>query len=162
MFNKVVVQWQHSFSVGVKLIDEQHKELINLTNKLFESCMAGHERINDAILSIIQEAVDYTVYHFGTEEKIMERISYPDYIQHKQEHSDFVQEVGIKVDEFKSGRMLAPLQFVYYLRDWVLHHIAVCDKLLGDYILYLRRNGKLQKIILSIKKDEVTNRMLIK
>jgi len=162
MENKMVVQWQNSYSVGVKPIDEQHMELIRLTNKLFNSCMAGQDKVNTAFLNAVHEAVDYTGYHFGTEEKMMERIKYPDYARHKQEHADFVREVYIKVDEYKSGKMLAPLHFVYFLRDWVLHHIAVSDKKLGDYLLYLRRNGELQKMTLKIRKDAATNRMMIK
>jgi hemerythrin-like metal-binding protein len=162
MENNMVVQWQNSYSVGIKPIDEQHMELINLTNKLFRSCMSGHERSNSMFLDTIHEAVEYTGYHFGTEERMMERIHYPDYAKHKQEHTDFVREVYIKVEEFKSGKMLTSLHFVYFLRDWVLHHIAVCDKKLGEYLLYLRQSGELQKMTVRVKKDTVANRVLIK
>jgi hemerythrin-like metal-binding protein len=161
MDNKMVVQWQNSYSVGVRPIDNQHMELIRLTNKLFNSCMAGQRR-SGAFLDAIHEAVDYTGYHFGTEEKIMQRVNYPDYARHKKEHTDFVREVYSKVEEYKAGKMLAPLQFVYFLRDWVLHHIAVSDKRLGDYLLLLKRNGYLQKMNLMVKRDMATNRMLIK
>jgi hemerythrin-like metal-binding protein len=162
MNNKMVVQWQNSYSVGVRPIDDQHMELIRLTNKLFNSCMEGQRRGGSAFLDVIHEAVDYTGYHFGTEEKIMQRINYPDYARHKKEHTDFVREVYSKVEEYKTGKMLAPLQFVYFLRDWVLHHIAVSDKRLGDYLLLLKRNGYLQKMNLMIKRDMATNRMFIK
>jgi hemerythrin len=162
MENKMVVQWQNSYSVGVKPIDEQHMELIRLTNKLFNSCMAGQQKGNSAFLAAIHEAVEYTGYHFGTEEKIMARINYPDYARHKKEHTDFVREVYIKVEEFKSGKMLAPLLFVYFLRDWVLHHIAVSDKRLGDYLLLMKRNGYLQRMSLRVRRDMTSNRMLIK
>jgi hemerythrin-like metal-binding protein len=162
MADDMVVQWQNSYSVGVKLIDEQHMELIRLTNKLFYNCMAGLERGNSAFIDTIHEAVDYAGYHFGTEEKVMERINYPDYTRHKQEHIDFVKQVCVKVDDFASGKMHAPIQFVYFLRDWVLHHIAVCDKKMGDYILALKRNGDLQRMTLKIKRDMSTNRMSIR
>ena len=83
--------------------------------------------------------MDYTGYHFGTEEKIMERINYPEYSRHKKEHVDFVREVFIKVDDFKAGKILTPLAFVYFLRDWVLQHIAVSDKIMGMYLLALKK-----------------------
>jgi hemerythrin-like metal-binding protein len=124
--------------------------------------MAGRKSGGSAFLDAIHEAVDYTGYHFGTEEKIMQRINYPDYARHKKEHTDFVPEVYSKVEEHKAGKMLAPLQFVYFLRDWVLHHIAVSDKRLGDYLLLLKRNGCLQKMNLMVRRDMATNRMLIK
>ena len=162
MAEKSVVQWQSTYSVGMKLIDEQHMELIKLTNKLFNNCLAGHQKSRATFLQTIREAVDYVGYHFGTEEKVMERVNYPDYSIHKGQHADFVREVLTKVDEFNSGKPRAPLTFVYFLRDWVLHHIAVSDKKMGDYVLALSRSGELQKMTLKVKKDETSDRVHIR
>ena len=162
MLEKKVVQWQNSYSVGIKLIDEQHMELIKLTNKLFNNCLAGRDRSRATFLSTIHDSVDYVGYHFSTEEKVMESVNYPDYAAHKKEHLNFVREVFAKVEEFKSGKVLAPLTFVYFLRDWVLHHIAVNDKKMGDYLIALQKNGDLQKMTLRIKKDEASDRMQIR
>ena len=159
MANKVVVQWNNSYSIGIKLVDEQHMVLINMTNKLFASCMAGREQSKSAFLNIIREAIDYVGYHFSTEEKLMERVNYPDMATHKKEHADFVREVLNKVEDFNSGKTAAPIAFVYFLRDWVLHHIAVCDKKMGEYIMELSRSGELEKITVKVKKDETTNRV---
>jgi len=161
MADKIIVAWQNSYSVGIRLVDEQHKELINLTNKLFVSCMAGQERSRQIFLDTIHSTVDYVGYHFGTEEKVMERINYPGYKEHKKEHTDFVREVFDKVEEFNSGKIFVPLSFVYFLRDWVLHHIAVSDRKLGDFLQAMHRSGMLQKITLKVKKDAITNRMEI-
>ena len=157
-----IVLWQASYSVGIKVVDEQHMELVRLTNKLFTSCMAGNEQSKSAFLDIIHEIVDYVGYHFGTEEKIMERVNYPDHAHHKQEHTNFVREVFQKVEEFNSGKILAPLNFVYYLRDWVLQHIAVSDKKFGAYLQQLKKSGELQKITLMVKKDESSGRIHIR
>ena len=152
--NDTIVTWSSSYSVGVKTIDDQHKKLIKLTNKLFASCMAGNERVrlfkyssNSIFLKVIHEAVDYVSYHFGAEEKIMEKVNYPEYMMHKQEHSSFVHEILGKVDEFKAGKNNAPLSFVHYLKDWVLQHIAVSDKKLGTYLLEMHKNGTLLQIL---------------
>ena len=158
MAERQIVQWQNSYSVGVKLIDEQHMELIKLTNKLFANCMAGHERSRSTFLDTIGEVVDYTGYHFGTEEKVMERINYPEFSSHKMEHANFVKEVYGKIEDFKAGKLLAPLNFVYFLRDWVLHHIAVRDKKLGNYLLNLHRTGELHKMTVQVRKDAATGR----
>ena len=162
MSEKIVVRWQNSYSVGIKLVDEQHMELIKLTNKLFANCMAGRERSNSVFLDIVREAIDYTGYHFGIEEKIMERVNYPDFARHKRDHGAFVQEVLNKAEEFKAGKILTPLSFVYFLRDWVLHHIAVNDKKMGDYLLNMRKSGELQQITLKVRKDEASDRLQIR
>ena len=162
MANKhTIIGWRPSYSVGIRLVDEQHKELINLTNKLFVNCLGGQERTRDTFLKVIHEAVDYVGYHFGTEEKVMGRVRYPDLPNHKRQHEAFVREVFSKVEDFNKKKLMAPLQFVYFLRDWVLDHIAVSDKKMGDYLLYLQRSGELQKITLRVRKDEMTNRLQI-
>jgi hemerythrin len=161
MTGKTIVQWQNSYSVGVRLIDEQHMELIKLTNKLFESCMAGQEKTRRTFLDTIHMAVDYVKYHFGTEERLMERINYPDLLRHKKEHADFVREVLLKVEDFKAGKSLAPISFVYFLRDWVLQHIAVCDKKMGDYLINMQKSGALRSIMLRIKRDKAKRRVEI-
>jgi hemerythrin-like metal-binding protein len=163
MASEVIVTWHNSYSVGIKLIDEQHMKLIELTNKLFNSCMSGHERAksNSVFLTVIHEVIDYVTYHFNTEQRVMERINYPEYQIHKQEHTTFAKKVLNKTEEFKLGKINTSLSFVYYLRDWVLHHIAVNDKRLGMYLLEMKKRGDLQQIILKVKKDAVTNTIQI-
>ena len=163
MANEVIVKWNDSYSVGVKVIDEQHMKLIRLTNKLFGSCMSGQERTKtDSIfMDVVHEVIDYVGYHFSTEEKIMERIDYPEYKMHKHEHVAFVKEVLIKVEDFNFGKSNAALTFVYYLRDWILHHIAINDKKLGNSLLEMRRNGNLQQIVIKVKKDSETNELQV-
>jgi hemerythrin len=146
-----IVSWHNSYSIGIPLIDEQHKELINLTNKLFNSCIQGNESSKIIFMRTIRGAVDYVGYHFSTEEKVMERINYPGLAPHKKEHADFVKEVLHEVENFKSGKKFTPISFVHYLKDWVLTHIAVTDKLLGDYLLKIKRTGDLNKIKLKVK-----------
>ena len=162
MRETTVVQWKNSYSINIKLIDEQHMELIKLTNKLFASCMAGQQRTKNAFREIIPAAVDYTGYHFATEEKIMERINFPGYQAHKQEHKTFVREVFNKVEDFKAGKILAPLTVVYFLRDWILHHIAVNDKKLGSYLMHMKKCGELQKMTVMVRKDEAANRVYMR
>ena len=160
--DETVVQWDNSYSVGVRLVDDQHMELINITNKLFNSCKASQEEVKRAFLETIQEAVDYTGYHFGTEEKIMEKVDFPDMLTHKKEHHDFVREVFGREAELKAGKPIVPLSFANFLKDWVLNHIAVNDKKMGDYLIKMQRNGELHKITLKVRKDEFTDRFIIK
>ena len=163
MSEDVIVKWQDSFSVGIKVIDEQHMKLIKLTNKLFASCMTGQERTksDSVFMAVINEVIDYVGYHFSTEEKVMERINYPAYKVHKQEHINFVKEVLVKVEEFNSGKINAPLAFVYYLRDWIFHHIAVNDKKLGQHLLDLKKSGELQQVVLKVTKNKETNKLQV-
>jgi hemerythrin len=159
MVNTDIVNWHNSYSINIPLIDAQHKELIRLTNTLYHSCMRGRNQSRDVFLKVLRGAVDYTGYHFSTEEMIMERIIYPAYSIHKKEHTDFVREVLKIVEELSKGINYNPLTFVNYLKDWVLTHIAVSDTKLGRHLVMLKQQGSLQKITLRVK--QVSNRYVI-
>jgi hemerythrin len=153
MADENIVVWHNSYSVGIPLIDDQHKELINLTNQLYACCMEGREASKASFLQTVHGAVEYIGYHFSTEEKVMTRIGYPDYATHKKEHNDFVRTVVSQVEDYKSGRQFVPNVFVHFLKDWVLTHIAVCDKKLGEYLINLKKQGALKDLTLKVKQD---------
>ena len=163
MNDEVIVTWHNSYSVGIKLIDEQHMKLIGLANKLFGSYMSGHEKTkSDSIFtSIISEIKEYVVYHFITEERVMERINYSSYKIHKEEHIIFAQGIFHRLDEFNHGKSNASLSLAYYLKDWIHQHVAISDKQLGMYLLDMKKKGLLDRIILKSKRDAETNRILI-
>ncbi|MDR0623626.1 MAG: bacteriohemerythrin [Treponema sp.] len=164
MSKNEIVRWHSSYSIGIPLIDAQHRELINLTNKLYEGCMSGREVSRVVFLRTVRGAVDYIGYHFSTEEKIMERVSYPyaEYSIHKQQHNDFVREVLREVDDFSSGKKFTPNAFVYFLKDRVLTHIAVTDKKLGEFLVDMKRRGGMRGMTVQVKQQANTNRMIIR
>jgi hemerythrin len=147
-----IVEWDDRYSVGVPLIDEQHKKLIDVTNKLFKGCLRGDDEARRYFMKTIHEAVSYVKYHFSTEEKIFERINYPNMAAHKAQHQEFVKEVIREVTSFQEGRKFVPNKFVRFLKDWILTHIAVSDKQYAVYLAELKKQGKLYNF--SIKNKE--------
>jgi hemerythrin len=137
------IPWSDRYRLGIPLIDEQHKKLIDMTNTLYEGCRGGDETAKAYFLRTIHEAVDYVRFHFTTEEKILERISYPDLEAHKKEHEDFVKEIIRQVQAFQEGKQFVPNIFVRYLRDWVFTHIAVSDKQYAVYLVEMKKQGAL-------------------
>jgi len=132
-----LVAWSHTFSVGVKLIDDQHKELLNLTNDLFNHCVGDETAERAYFQSVIQGAVNYVKVHFSTEEKIMQGTKFPGYMDHKREHDRFVLTVVEQVQNFEDGKKFALTSFTRFLKDWILTHIAVMDKQYFQYFKML-------------------------
>jgi hemerythrin len=142
-----LVEWNTKYSVGIKLIDEQHKKLIEMTNTLYKGCLGGEEAARTYFMETIQEAVDYVKYHFSTEEKLMAKVNYPSLADHRKQHESFVLKILMDVKNFRDGQKFVPILFVRFLNDWVLSHIAVMDKQYAKYILQLKKEGSLQDII---------------
>ncbi|MDR0386805.1 MAG: bacteriohemerythrin [Treponema sp.] len=143
MNDDVLVEWDDRYSVNIQLIDDQHKELINLTNILYKGCLAGDETARAYFMETIRRTVEYVKYHFSAEEKMMENIKYPDIAQHKREHESFVKQILGDVEKFQEGKKFVPNVFVRYLKDWILTHIALEDKKYSAYIFDLKKKGLL-------------------
>jgi len=149
-----IVTWHKTYSVNIPLIDSQHIELVDLTNKLYRSCLNGRKSSKKVFMDVLKKAISYVGYHFSTEEKVMDRVGYPGIIAHKNEHRNFVSEVHKSLLALSGGGNINPLNFVMYLRDWVLTHIAVSDTMLGNYLVKLKHYGSLDNIILRVKMVE--------
>ncbi|MDR0555345.1 MAG: bacteriohemerythrin [Treponema sp.] len=137
--DKDVVNWKNTYSVGIKLIDDQHKQLISMTNDLFLSCLKGDDVARAFFKKVIHGAVDYIKVHFDTEEKLMRKIAYPDFAAHKREHEEFIGEVLLRVKDFEEGRKFVPNAFARFLKEWVLTHIAMSDKKYANFIWAMRQ-----------------------
>jgi len=140
------VSWSNSYSMGVKLIDEQHKGLINFINDVFNHA-SGNEKAERAYFSeVIQQAVQYVKEHFQAEEKLMIGTKFPGYKEHKKIHDEFTLTVVKSVKDFEAGKRLVLEKFAYFLKDWVLTHIAVMDRQYAEYFKRIstrKADGKL-------------------
>jgi hemerythrin len=131
-----LVTWSPTYSVGVKLIDDQHKGLLNLVNDMFNHVVGNVDEEREYFKLVIQEAVQYVKVHFQTEEKIMIRTSFPGYAEHKKAHDMFVLAVVKNVKEFEANKTFTLMDFTRFLKEWVLTHIAIMDK---QYFTYFKQ-----------------------
>jgi len=133
-----VVEWSSAFSVGIKLIDDQHKELLRLVNDMLNHVTGNEEEERAYFKKVIERAVQYVKVHFSTEEKIMIHTNFPGYAEHKKAHDSFVLTVVEKVQEYETGKNknFTFLEFTQFLKEWILTHIAIMDK---GYFTYFKK-----------------------
>jgi hemerythrin len=151
--SKEHVSWSDSYSMGVKIIDDQHKGLLNYVNDLFNHSTGDEAEERAYFTEVIQQAVQYIKMHFQTEEKLMLSTKFPGYEGHKKTHDDFTLTVIKSVKDFESGKRLVLEKFAYFLKDWVLTHVAIVDRQYAEYfkkIATRKADGKL-----SITKEDV-------
>ena len=140
---KMLVEWGERYATGIPLIDEQHKELINLTNALFDACLQG-DQTAQVFKDTVRGVADYINYHFSAEEKMLEKINYPELAEHKKQHAILAKQVLENIRLFQEGRKFIPNSFVRAMKDWILAHIAVVDRRYADYIMNLKKTGGLR------------------
>jgi hemerythrin len=137
--DKILVEWDDRYLIGIPQVDEQHKKLIDLTNKLYAGCLAGDDAARDYFMESVHGTVAYVKEHFSAEEKILEVVKYPGLVEHKKAHEGFVKQIFEDVKSFERGKKFIPNVFVRYLKDWILTHIAVEDKKYAKYIMELKK-----------------------
>jgi len=127
-----LIKWTDQYSVGIKEIDNQHKGLVIIINELFSYMSEGKAKEN--LNEIFDHLTEYIKKHFFVEETMLVKYAYPDYDQHKVEHSKFIQKLNDLKSEFKSGKITISLEILNFLKDWLLNHIQHTDKKYSAFI----------------------------
>jgi len=84
------------------IIDSQHKELIECINRLYDAIDEGKGK--EEAIKALQFLSQYTIFHFGGEENLWKKNSYPEYEEHKAAHEKFVEVIrGLHEDLLKNG-----------------------------------------------------------
>ncbi len=128
------IAWDDSLSVGVDLIDEQHKMLIDKLKDLSDDFKQGHEQ--NKILKTLGFMIDYTDFHFTAEEKVMAENDYPELEDQQQQHAEFkttLDNILLDLKEDGPTDELAKSINVFLL-NWLVGHIQGSDQKLGAYL----------------------------
>lgn len=129
-----ILSWNDEWNTNVPIIDEQHKQLIDLLNSISSNSISDKD--------LIEKLIFYISNHFLTEEKIMFQISYPYelYHKHRQQHNDFTElmlEISFKqiyhetVNEDFSETIDKLKTFCF---TWFQEHFLKTDKELSKFI----------------------------
>ncbi|TVR91519.1 MAG: hypothetical protein EA428_05580 [Spirochaetaceae bacterium] len=121
-----MLKWSEDYAVSVRVFDEHHKKLFTLVDKLYQGLQAGTSR--EALITLFDELIDYTGYHFATEEKAFEHFDYPGCEEQKKQHADLVRRVIDLRADMEKGKSMVSVEVMEMLRDWLVKHIKGCDK----------------------------------
>ncbi|NPA94564.1 MAG: hemerythrin family protein [Thermodesulfobacteria bacterium] len=126
------MKWDRIYMTGIKKVDDEHKILVNMLNKL-ETCIATP--CSDEVLAmVLRNLVDYVKFHFKSEEEVMERIGFPELQRHKVLHKDLVNEVATILLDLKRDRLWTVPELTAFLQHWLVDHILGEDLKIGRYL----------------------------
>ena len=142
--NEEIVTWDPKiYATGIKLIDAQHKALVDLTNQLYQAALARDKFLETAFKEAMSRMVEYVRFHFSAENELLERIKYPEWHDHKKQHETLVMQILEAAKSYEEGNKFAPNTFVRTLKDWVFSHIAISDKGYSAYVSEQKKKGLL-------------------
>ena len=118
--------------INVTEIDDQHRHLFEILNKLHAATVEGKEQ--SAIVEIFDDLLTYTVEHFDTEEDHMQQFGFSGYNDHKKEHDELTGQAIELQKLFKDGSATVTFELLDFLHDWLNDHTMGTDKDMGEFL----------------------------
>ena len=117
--------------MGIPEIDDQHRKLFELLNKLRKAMLAHHsgERVDKAL----EKLQGFARKHFDFEERLMADIEFADQAAHVEEHELLMRELANFRERARTGDLTAELPRL--MRSWVIEHLVQFDRKYADYLL---------------------------
>ncbi len=134
-----IIPWEEGFALGINEIDEQHKKMLAIINKLYDVFESKKYTDQFEIESIIREMTEYAIYHFKTEEKYLNEFGYEKTEEHIGIHNLYrakIEEWHKRYNENKDTAVF--FEITNFLHDWWIWHINNTDR---AYVPFLKANG---------------------
>ena len=132
-----MIKWQETYSTGVYLLDEQHKELFGYCNDL-EGILQEGDVSPDMIKGGLKFLERYVTMHFGQEEACMHQNVCPISGKNKIAHQKFIQAYKLFEKRLSQGedsyRILRRVHV--FLEKWLVDHICRIDTKLKPCVHY--------------------------
>jgi len=126
-----LVEWSDDLSVGLRSIDDEHRRLVAVVNRIVMAL--GTENEWEEVNAAVTELFSYAEYHFGHEQDLMATYRYPDANAHQSDHERFVRDMRAYESAFGRGEVTAA-ELVRYVKRWLIGHVLVVDRRLGQYL----------------------------
>lgn len=128
----VTIAWDDRYRIGLPIIDNQHKYLLQLINKLYDDITSG--ALPNCLGEVFNNLDDYAVYHFTLEERWMQGQLYPEFTRHRQEHATFKEHIAELRRLYQRRDDAAALKTLTFLYHWLATHIQGSDFQFGQFI----------------------------
>lgn len=132
-----LVEWNESLSVGVDVLDEEHRKMVDMLNEIYDSMRRSKgPRVMHALFD---KMLAYSYAHFKHEEALFDETDFPGAAAHKKEHEDLTAQLAELQKKIKTNPNAGPsIEVINYLRKWLVDHIQGSDQ---DYSAHLKEHG---------------------
>ena len=128
------VAWDKRLSIGITLIDEQHKSLIKKLNDVSSAIDNGLGQRE--VSKTLEFLTEYADFHFSAEEKAMKDNDYPGIERQKIMHQEFMDTLSNLEQVFEEEGSTSALSDAInnFLFNWLTNHIQGLDQEFGVFL----------------------------
>ena len=128
------IAWSAEYETGIKKIDEQHKSIVDLINRLIDYCETG-KKDPGTLHNILHTLASYTTEHLDYEEDVLENAQYPDLVDHAGKHEEYLEKISEILFEASLEDDSVSETALEFLADWWDRHILIEDMQFRDFLL---------------------------
>jgi hemerythrin-like metal-binding protein len=128
--------WRKKYSVGVKVLDDQHRTILRILNELHAAAIKG--KIGEVAGPLLSQALCASREHFSTEEELMELTAYPGLAEHRCRHAELTARVAEFLSCPSEPNLKSYVELLHFVRDWFRGHILGSDQ---KYTLWMNQHG---------------------
>jgi hemerythrin len=120
-----LLEWKDEYSVGIEDVDYEHKELIDIINRLHELLLADDARLTVPIF--FDNLIKGVSTHFALEERLMGEHGYAHTSEHKEDHERLIEEIRDVKEAFEQAEEIDSVELAMRLEPWFSRHFATHD-----------------------------------
>jgi hemerythrin-like metal-binding protein len=117
-----MIEWSEHYEVGVAVIDGQHREMLEIVNRLLEGLRDGRDA--GELVETLRELVRCTEHNIATEERLMQEHGLAP-AHHAEEHRRLLEAIRHFDLRLDPGGLADSAS---WLREWLLGHIDEEDR----------------------------------
>ena len=127
-----LLTWNHSRTVGVKAMDDQHGILMDTMNEVRQALVRGAGR--EPVSALLDRLIEFTRMHFWNEEQLMERAGFPGLAEHRSAHERLLSQIRDAAHRAQHGEEFQMQPLLCALREGYLEHIEGPDQEYGPWL----------------------------
>ena len=120
-----LLHWERRYSVGIEGVDHEHRELVDLINRLYEEARVLGSKV--AVLGFFGDLFKAISAHFALEERIMRERGYDQLTQHKNDHERLLDEIRDIMEDYEVTDLLDEQLLSQRLDAWFSRHFETHD-----------------------------------
>ena len=128
-----IVKWSDDLSYGVQEMDNDHKVMIELVNRMHAIASEDDDEFDVRIL--LAKLAEYAILHFRREEIVMKTCQYPDFDEHIAFHHDLEKQVfELLKQKDKTFTKKETDDLLKFLGNWLYDHISEVDQTMTPHV----------------------------
>lgn len=120
-----LLHWEKRYSVGIEAVDHEHRELVELINRLHEQAKAQGSKM--AVLGFFGDLYKAISAHFALEERFMREKGYDQLRQHKGDHERLLDEIRDIMEDYEVNDLFDERLLAQRLDAWFSRHFESHD-----------------------------------